>query len=29
VDYGALEAALEGLTVTRNTRARLRINPNK
>ena len=29
VDMEALEAALEGLTVTRNTRARLRISPNK
>jgi len=29
VDMDALEAALEGLTVTRNTRARLRISPNK
>jgi len=29
VDMEALEAALEGLTVTRNTRARLRINPQK
>jgi ribosome-associated protein len=29
VDSGALEAALEGLTVTRNTHARLRTNPQK
>jgi hypothetical protein len=29
VDFGALEAALEGLTVTRNTHARLRTNPQK
>ena len=29
VDIEALEAALEGLTVTRNSRARLRINPQK
>ena len=29
VDMEALEAALEGLTVTRNTRARLRTSPNK
>jgi len=29
VDSAALEAALDDLTVTRNTRARLRTNPNK
>jgi len=29
VDTAALEAALDGLTVVRNTRARLRTNPNR